>query len=296
MTLSIPSLSWLVVRSRFTAPISILSCCDSLLFSLAISCFSSSSWNHSRIRPSDSSLDWTFKEVLRTTCWLLPLSPVGKAAGRETLHSSLSRRPASSRTCCMVFVLLHKAFMCSCKQEVHVRVTFLKGNAVNGQLPCRGSAVWVCADTPAAVHPCCVTADDPRRSASGERCNPRSSPKRGARYGWPTSGGPGPTGRDGQRRCRRSCCWLSKRPARNERAASHLRIKARLVKRSVLMLDLNGVQTLLTANSSTAFVTLEGVMMKITAFPIRWPTSFIWEIQENWYYWRRKEDIITFQQ
>lgn len=44
MTRSIPSFSWFVVRRRLTAPLSILSCCDSLLFSLEISIFNSSSW------------------------------------------------------------------------------------------------------------------------------------------------------------------------------------------------------------------------------------------------------------
>lgn len=43
MIRSIPSLSWLVVRRRLTAPLSIRSCCDSLFFSLAISFFNSSS-------------------------------------------------------------------------------------------------------------------------------------------------------------------------------------------------------------------------------------------------------------
>lgn len=43
MTRSIPSLSWLVVRRRLTAPLSIRSCCVSRLFSRTISCFSSSS-------------------------------------------------------------------------------------------------------------------------------------------------------------------------------------------------------------------------------------------------------------
>lgn len=48
------------------------------------------------------------------TCWLLPLSPAVLPTGKETLHTSLRSRPASSNTCCMVLVLLDKLFRCCC--------------------------------------------------------------------------------------------------------------------------------------------------------------------------------------
>lgn len=241
MTLSIPSLSWLVVRRRLMAPLSILSCWDSRLFSRAISFLSSSSWFGGYQERKDlvcrcltGEPGCTMCAVHVFTCWLLQLSLAVFPMGKDTLHTSLSSRPASSSTWCMVLMLQDKLFRCCCSitykdvDRLTSHFYFLEGsvdlNLTTSSPPCCHSpAVEACADTPAVACPYCVTASVPLRFACGVRCSLQSSPKCGARCGSPTSGDPAPAERERRKRCPQSCCWASHRPPLREIDISHLK-------------------------------------------------------------------------